>query len=164
MLADQFLEAVSGARTASGLDELARKLWRAHDEGLIADAAAEPLSEAIEARKAVLAGKSVSGTQIGQKPASGPPRACASRRRESDGDLMGDGVNIARRKYRGQAPGTSLCQNGVAGNVRFSPSAKGYSLIAHRLQGISKRRGAFERSLITISAVGGGPIRTPRSR
>jgi hypothetical protein len=54
MLADQFLEAVAGARTAPGLDELARKLWRAHSEGLIADADAGALSEAIEARRSVV--------------------------------------------------------------------------------------------------------------
>jgi len=30
MLADQFHEAADGARTGAALDELARKLWRAH--------------------------------------------------------------------------------------------------------------------------------------
>jgi hypothetical protein len=56
MLADQFLEAAAGARTAAALDELARKLWRAHAEDHIAEADAEALSEAIEARRAALAG------------------------------------------------------------------------------------------------------------
>ena len=46
MLADQFLEAADGARTAAALDEFARKLWRAHAEGCIADADAEAASEA----------------------------------------------------------------------------------------------------------------------
>jgi hypothetical protein len=80
MLADQFLEAAGGARTGAALDELARKLWRAHGEGHIADADAEALSESIEARRAVLAGKVVLGTQISPKAASGLP--WASRRRE----------------------------------------------------------------------------------
>jgi len=51
MLADQFLEAAAGARTAAGLDELARKLWRAHGEGHLADADAEAIGEAVQARK-----------------------------------------------------------------------------------------------------------------
>ena len=57
MLADQFLEAAAGVRTSAGLDDLARKLWRAHGEGHIADADAEAVSEALEARRAVLAGQ-----------------------------------------------------------------------------------------------------------
>ena len=57
MLADQFLEAADGARTPAVLDELARKLWRAHAERQIDDADAEAISEAIEARRAALAGK-----------------------------------------------------------------------------------------------------------
>jgi hypothetical protein len=56
MLADQFLEAANGARTGAALDELARKLWRAHAEGHLADAEAEAASEAVEARRAALVG------------------------------------------------------------------------------------------------------------
>jgi hypothetical protein len=51
MLADQFFEAADGARTAAALDELARKLWRAHAEGHLTDADAEAASEAVEARR-----------------------------------------------------------------------------------------------------------------
>ena len=121
MLADQFLEAADGARTPAVLDELARKLWRAHVEGQIADADAEAVSEAIEARRAALAGE-VTGRPL--KATSGPLKACAAGRnaglaperriefrvgiqlgsptprpegRRGDGDLMGDGVNIAAR-------------------------------------------------------------------
>jgi hypothetical protein len=61
-LADQILEAVTRARTPAALDELARKLWRAHAEGCIADADAEAASEALEARRATLAGKPVTPT------------------------------------------------------------------------------------------------------
>jgi hypothetical protein len=75
MLADQFLEAAAGARTLAALDELARKLWRAHAEGHIADADAQALSESIEARRAALAGKVVWDTQISPKAAGGLPRA-----------------------------------------------------------------------------------------
>jgi hypothetical protein len=79
MLADQFLEAAAGARTDAGLDELARKLWRAHGEGHIAEADAEALHESIEARRAVLTGKVVWGTRISQKAASGLPRGSTPR-------------------------------------------------------------------------------------
>jgi hypothetical protein len=44
MLADQFLEAVTRARTPAVLDELARKLWRAHAERQIKDADAEAIT------------------------------------------------------------------------------------------------------------------------
>ena len=55
MLADQFLEAAAGARNSAALDETARLLWRAHAEGHIADANAEAISEALQARRAALA-------------------------------------------------------------------------------------------------------------
>ena len=54
MLANQFLQAADGARTPAVLDELARKLWRAHAEGHLADADAEAISEAVEARRGPL--------------------------------------------------------------------------------------------------------------
>jgi AraC-like DNA-binding protein len=76
MLADQFVEAVDGARTPAVLDELARKLWRAHAERQIEDADAGTISEAVEARRAVLA----KAAQIGPKAVLGLPRA--SRRRD----------------------------------------------------------------------------------
>jgi hypothetical protein len=115
MLANHFLEAIAGARTGTALDELARKLWRAHAEGHIAEADAEAIIEAVEARRAVLMGRGVSDTQQGPKAASGPPRACArsnaslppEKRIEyrvgihlGDGDLMGDGVNITASRRR----------------------------------------------------------------
>jgi hypothetical protein len=81
MLADQFLEAAAGTRTGAGLDELARKLWRAHAEGHIAEADAEAISESIEARRAVLAGKAGGDTQIGPKAVLGLPRGSGPRQR-----------------------------------------------------------------------------------
>ena len=77
MLADQFLKAADGARTPVALDELARKLWRAHAERQLDDASAEAISGAIEASRAALAGMAA---PIGPKAARGLPRA--SRRRE----------------------------------------------------------------------------------
>jgi len=56
MLADQFLDAATSARTTAALDNAARLLWRAHTEGHLTEAEAKTLSEAIEARRAVLAG------------------------------------------------------------------------------------------------------------
>jgi hypothetical protein len=125
MLANQFLEAAAGVRTAAALDELARKLWRAHAEGHIADADAEALSESIEARRATLAGKVVWDTQISQIAASGLRRVSGRARSNAsllpekrivfrvgihlgDGDPMGDGVNIAARRRREKVFGLGL--------------------------------------------------------
>jgi len=54
MLAAQFLEAAAGARNATALDDISRLTWRAHAEGHLADADAEAISEAVEARRAAL--------------------------------------------------------------------------------------------------------------
>jgi len=86
MLADQFLETAAGARTGAALDELARKLWRAHAERQIADAEAEAISVAIEARKAALAG---ARTHPRPKSASGLPRT--SRRASVREKMFGRG-------------------------------------------------------------------------
>jgi hypothetical protein len=72
MLADQFLEAADGVRTGAALDELARKLWRAHGEGHLSDHAAEAASEAIQTRRTVLEGE---GAGNEPKAASGRPGA-----------------------------------------------------------------------------------------
>ena len=84
MLADPFLETAAGARTGTALDELARKLWRAHAEGCIAAADAEAASEAIEARRAVISGlQTPQPTQKAVLAApAGPRRRLRSRPRE----------------------------------------------------------------------------------
>jgi hypothetical protein len=58
MLAEQFTTAAAAARNTAAVDEIARLTWRAHAEGQIPDAEAGAISEAIEARRAALAGKS----------------------------------------------------------------------------------------------------------
>ena len=80
MLADQFVEAVTRSGTPAVLDELARKLWRAHAERQIDDDGAEVVSAAIEARRAALAGRPASETRRSPKAVLGLPGA--SRRRE----------------------------------------------------------------------------------
>jgi hypothetical protein len=79
MLADQFHTAASRARTTASLDETARCLWRAHAEAQIHDGEAGAISEAIEARRAALAGK---GLAKPLRPILGRPRAMKSERRE----------------------------------------------------------------------------------
>ena len=59
MLAEELHTAAAGARTTASLDNLARLLWRAHAEGQIVDPDAEAISEAIQTRKGVLAGKGI---------------------------------------------------------------------------------------------------------
>jgi len=56
MLADQLIDAATNARTTAALDDTARLLWAAHHEGHLLEAEAKTLSEAIEARRAVLTG------------------------------------------------------------------------------------------------------------
>jgi biotin operon repressor len=73
MLAEQFIAAAAGARNSTALDETARLLWRAHAEAQIPDAEAGAISEAIEARRAALAGKSPADEQ--PRPPLGRPRA-----------------------------------------------------------------------------------------
>jgi hypothetical protein len=79
MLAKQFLAAAAGARTNTTLDETARLTWRAHAEGHLADADAEAVSKALQARRAVLAGER---PQAQSKAVLGLPRGSASPRRE----------------------------------------------------------------------------------
>jgi hypothetical protein len=71
MLAEQFHVAVSRARTTASLVETARCLWRAHAEAQIPDVEAGAVSEAIEARRAVLTGKKL---REPPKPTLGLPR------------------------------------------------------------------------------------------
>jgi hypothetical protein len=79
MLADQFLEAIAGARAASGLDDLARKLWSANGESQIDDAAAAAISEAIKGRRAAISGLPSHTGGEGKKAASDRPRAVKRR-------------------------------------------------------------------------------------
>lgn len=57
MISDQFAAAVVAARNSAALDQVARLLWRAHAEGALDDAAAEAVSGAVQARRAVFATK-----------------------------------------------------------------------------------------------------------
>jgi hypothetical protein len=79
VLAEQFLAAATSARNSTALDELARKISRAHAEGVIDDAAAQAVYEALQARRAVLAGEEVTHPQ--PKAAWGLPRGSKPRQR-----------------------------------------------------------------------------------
>ena len=72
MLAEQFHAAAVTARNTAAVDEIARLTWRAHAEGQIPDAEAGAISEAIEARRAALAGNGPLGAS---RPALGRPVA-----------------------------------------------------------------------------------------
>jgi CRP-like cAMP-binding protein len=108
-LADQFVEAANSARTPAALDDLARKLWRVHAEGHIADADAEAASEALEARRAALAGKSVSDASDLRRASKrekmfglGRPRALD---RNAKVRIMHWARCLARRTEKGKAYG-----------------------------------------------------------
>lgn len=80
MFAAQFHEAAAAARNSHALDETARLLWRAHAEGQIADADAEAVAEALQARRAAFA----SPLRLSQaKAVLSPPRP-AKRQRSPD--------------------------------------------------------------------------------
>jgi hypothetical protein len=78
MLADQFLEAASAARTTHALDQLSRLTWRAHAEGQLNDAEGQAISEALQARRAsfsVRIGGPATKAAPGLPPAKRPPRS-----------------------------------------------------------------------------------------
>jgi hypothetical protein len=65
MLAEQFHAAATAARNTAAVDEIARLTWIAHAEGKLLDAEAEAISEAVQARRAVLQSKAVLGLSGG---------------------------------------------------------------------------------------------------
>ena len=75
MLADQFHDAATAAPTTAAADELARKLWRAHAEGILTDADAKDISEALQTRRAALSGQEAGTHQPQQKAVLRLPRA-----------------------------------------------------------------------------------------
>ncbi len=79
MLAEQFHAGAVAARNTAAVDEIARLTWRAHAEGRLHDAEAEAISEAAQARRAVLAGESA---QTQSKAVLGLPGGSARPRRE----------------------------------------------------------------------------------
>ena len=75
MLADQFKDAATAARTTAALDETARLTWRAHAEGILTDADAKHISETIQTRRTALSGQSTEIHHPQQKAVPGLPRA-----------------------------------------------------------------------------------------
>src|SRR5271157_3633141 len=57
VLAEQFHAAVANAKNSAAADEIARLTWRAHAEGQLADAEAEAVSEALQARRSTFAAR-----------------------------------------------------------------------------------------------------------
>jgi len=76
MLADQFVAAAAAARNTHAVDEIARLKWRAHAEGQLADADAEAVSEALQARRASFAARRAYHHPAAEPamPATGLPR------------------------------------------------------------------------------------------
>ena len=87
MLANQFHEAVAAARTTAVLDATARLLWRAHAEGQIADADAEAIAGALQARRAAFS-RSPAGVAVAQAaPVSAPRRPARPRSPDKQASL-----------------------------------------------------------------------------
>lgn len=74
--AEQFTAAVAAAKTFRQIDVVSRTLWKAHGAGLIDDAAAQGLAEALQAQKQASAGRAIP-TPISR--ASGPRRPTTPR-------------------------------------------------------------------------------------
>ena len=91
MLAHQFHDAAMAARTTATADELAHKLWRAHAEGHLADAEAQAISLALQARRAALSGQRAGTHQPQQKPVLRLPRATRRLRARPREKLFGNG-------------------------------------------------------------------------
>jgi hypothetical protein len=91
MLAEHFLIATARARTHTALDETSRQLWRAHAEAQIPDAEAGAISEAIEARRAALAGKGQAKPLRPSLGLPGPVRRLENRRPERRERMFGLG-------------------------------------------------------------------------
>ena len=83
-LADQFLEAAAAAKNTASVDAVARLIWRAHAEGQLADADAEAVGEALQARRrAFAAGVGLPAPKAvfaALRPARSPPRSPDRRR------------------------------------------------------------------------------------
>ncbi len=91
MLADQFRAAVTDARNSHALDETARLLWRAHAEGQIADADAEAVAEALQARRAAFA-------RPGSLVAMAHATAASARRRAAEPRSPDRQASLERRR------------------------------------------------------------------
>jgi hypothetical protein len=76
-IADQFLEAAAAAKNTASVDAVARLIWRAHAEGQLADADAEAVGEALQARRRAFAAGAVFAAL---RPARSPPRSPDRRR------------------------------------------------------------------------------------
>jgi len=84
MLADQFKKAAEAAPHSRALDELARKLWRAHGEGHLADADADTVGEAIGARRRAFAAGEGFRRPVASAAVLGLPRAARRPPRSPD--------------------------------------------------------------------------------
>jgi hypothetical protein len=90
MLAEQFTAAADGARNTAAVDELARLTWRAHAEGQLADADAEAIGVALQARRRAFGqGRDLPPS----RPALGPPMAARRAPRSPDRE-----VSLERRR------------------------------------------------------------------
>jgi hypothetical protein len=102
MLANQFHEAVAAARNTAALDNTARLLWRAHAEGQIADADAEAIAGAVQARRTAFA-RPPSGIALSQAtPAS-------TRRRPARPRSPNRAASIERRRRQAASGAVPAC-------------------------------------------------------
>jgi hypothetical protein len=93
MLAEQFTAAAAAARNTAAIDQIARLTWRAHAEGQLADAEAEAVSTALQARRRLFSQGRGFPTPSQSRAVLGLPRA--SRRHPRSPDRQ---ASIERRR------------------------------------------------------------------
>jgi hypothetical protein len=128
MLADQFAAVASGARSTVALDLVARQLWRAHAEGQIADADAEAISEALQARRDVLGGERRPKAVLGLSGGS-------SRRREKMFGLGRPRALDRNAKIRIMHWARCLCRRTEKGKAYGQVTAKAIAVLEALLWG-----------------------------
>ena len=176
MLAHQFHEAVAAARSTAALDNTARLLWRAHAEAQIADADAEAVAAAVQARRAAFSRPAMSVALSQAAPASArrrPPRspdrqASLERRRRcaASGALppqlaamftVAESAALSVIAFEVRKAGAcTLCVDAIAAKAGVSRSSVGNAIrLAERLGFLQRveRRRAGQRSETNILKV-----------
>ena len=106
----QFVAAAAAARRPIALDEIARLAWRALSEGVLAEADADAISRAVEARRRDLAGPKACGALSAPQPVSGLRRPV----RPVSPDRAASVARRRRMAASGQLPPQTAAQFTVA--------------------------------------------------
>jgi hypothetical protein len=119
VLAEQFRTAAAAARNTHAVDEIARLTWRAHAEGRLADAEAEAVGVALQARRSSFA---VRRTTPSTRAALGLPRT--ARRDPRSPDRQASIERRRRQAMSGIVPARIAASFTVGENAALSVIAR----------------------------------------